>query len=123
MIRYVTIPEPLTLKRAINVQTKEPVKLGFSDFIMDLILMDPLWRNPNDRSWIDAARRIKTKFENAKPSDVIDLDSTLWDKLNQVANRPTKDYPPTLMPDIFDFIYAIAYAADPDPKTQKEKQG
>ena len=121
-IKYITIPEPITL---VEPTTKEPLKdekgetkpVAFSDFIGKL-LFNPMWAE-NYKS-IKSAKAIDKAFSAA--NGVVQLAEEDWKKLKDLVENPKQGYGyhAAVMPQLLPFLDAIVEAKDSAPEAKKD---
>lgn len=121
-IKYVTIPEPITL---VEPTTKEPLKdekgetkpVVFSDFIGKQ-LFNPMWAESYKN--IKSAKAIDKAFSNG--SGVVQLAEEDWKKLKDLIENPkgSYGYHAAVMPQLLPFLEAIVEAKDAPPEAKKD---
>lgn len=129
--RYITIPEPITLK---DPKTKEPLKkqdgsfdmLSFSEFLHK-VMFNPMWNQTVQN--IKAADAINKAFDGAKDGVMV-LAEEDWKKLESAVQNPVQQlitqmgaqnqpgfgYHPTLTPQLLPLIDAVLEAHKDDPR-------
>lgn len=103
-MRYVTIPEqPILL---IHPETGKPIKIEDPDNAGKLIDEEPwtFWMyirrnivNDPDRfgegyEGLVSVMQIKEKFENAETGDVVEIEDSVWKKICEVIDKPSKKW-------------------------------
>lgn len=118
-IKYVTIPEPITL---LEPTTKEPLKdekgetkpQKFYDFVGKM-LFNPMWAESYKN--IKSAKAIDKAFEKAEPGAAVQLAEEDWKKLKDLVDNPKGGYGyhAAVMPQLLPFLDAIIEAKEEKP--------
>lgn len=108
-MRYITIPPDATI--AINGETKS---LTFVDLLVTVWTVDQKYGSCVET--ICEAIDVRKSFEDKKPGDVVQLADVLWERLRDVASKPTSGYNPAVMIHAVPLIHAVTKATDGQPK-------
>lgn len=109
-MKTIKIPNPVTIKNqdgsdALD-QNNQPITVSFKDFVIGTLITDPKFGKT--MAGIFAAVDIKKRLSNT--TDTIEMDSSDWQILHEVASEPTIGYNPTVVVQLVDFLLAIKNA-------------
>jgi len=115
-MHYIKVPETVVINLEMNGESKVD-ELPFSKFAENAIYDPKLGKTAKD---IVRVIKLKKKFDDTKPGDIIALEDADWEKLKDVVESPTTGYNTRVMSQAYPYIEAILEATTEDPSKKEE---
>jgi hypothetical protein len=112
-MKSITVPELAKVKysvfnRETGVQEEQFAPFEFKTFLESVVLVDPKFGK--DMKTIMTAVRLRDKFKEANPGDVVEVSDEDYSLLKSVVEEPTNGYNPQVMLQMVHYLTALTSA-------------